>query len=332
VEQDVVRESVFWEQVLAFASVLVVAIITFVVARWLGRLLKGSTRFGLHGLERLAAPITLVVTLAVTWLGLLRTSREPPIVDLAIELLGIAAIFWLGARLLDVAWSTGRRSARLRRQPGAGSALLASRHLGKAALALGLVTILAVRMGVSEQLYLALGAIGAALTFAARAPISNAVAFAEMVVNPAFQIGDRVRIGDYRGGVDAEGEVIAISLSAVKIRSKRRTIVDIPNALLNQLRTENLSSADRRRLEFELPIARALPAEKLRAACAVIEDDLRESEYVSEYREPHVWIAGFREGMQLKASAWLRKGKDRRGAQRELLLTIRSRLDELVAD
>ncbi len=329
-EQEVVRESVLWERALALATLLLVALVTFVAAKLLARLLKGTTRLGLRGLERLAAPVTLVATLLAAWLILLRTPRDPPIVGVVIELLGIAAVFWLAARVLDVVWTTGTSSARLRRLRGVGSALLATRQLGKAAFVFGAVAVIAVRMGASAQLYVALGAIGAALTFAARAPIANAVAFAGMLVDPPFHIGDRVRIGDYRGGDAAQGEVVALSLSAVTIRSKRRTLIAIPNALVGQLRVENLSHANRRRLEFELPIDEGIPAETVRAACATIEDDLRASEFVSEYREPRVWIGGHHDGLHLKASAWLRRGRDRREAQRELLLLIRSRFDQLV--
>ena len=90
-QQEVVRESLLWEQALAIASLLLVALITFFLARGLGRLLRGSTRLGLHGLERLAAPITLIVTLLAAWLILLRTPRDPPIVQLAIEFVAIAS-------------------------------------------------------------------------------------------------------------------------------------------------------------------------------------------------------------------------------------------------
>lgn len=331
-EQEVIEQSLPWEQVLALGSILLVALVTFVLARWLARLLKGTTRFGLHGLERLAAPVTMLVTVVATWMSLLRTTRDPPIVALGIELLGAVGVFWFGSRMLDVAWKTGKKSARLRRQPGASSFLLAIRNLGKTALAMGAIAVLAVRLGVSEQLYISLGAIGAALAFAARAPIANAVAFADLSFNPPFRIGDRIRVSDFRSGEPTEGEVVGISLSAVKIRSKKRTTVAIPNALFGQLRVENLSTANRRRLEFELPIARSLSAEKLRVACEAIEGDLRASTLVSDYRDPQVWISGYAEGMRLNASAWLRHGMDRLDAQRELLLTIRARFDELVAD
>ena len=41
-----------------------------------------------------------------------------------------------------------------------------------------------------------------------------------------------------------------------------------------------------------------------------------------------VWITGVSEGLQLKASLWLRTAADRRTAQRDLLLAIGERLHE----
>lgn len=234
------------------------------------------------------------------------------------------------ASLLAVAWSTGRRSARLRRQAGAGTVLLASRQLGKAALLLILIVLFSIRIGVAEQLYVALGVIGAAIAFAARRPIANAFAFAEMIFHPPFLIGDRVRISDFRGGEVVEGEVVGISLTTVTVRTKRRTMIVMDNARIGELRVEKLSMSNRRRLEFSLPILETIPSEKLRSACAIIEDDLRNSSYVSDFRAPHVWISGYSDGLRLKASAWLRQGVDRREAQSELFLAIRARFEGLV--
>src|SRR5690606_6149915 len=83
----------------------------------------------------------------------------------------------------------------------------------------------------------------------------------------------------------------------------------------------------RRRLELALPISHALSAGALRAACAAIEADLRTSPEVSDERSPHVWISGFGDGLRLKASVWLRQDVVRRDAQRELLLSMRARLE-----
>ena len=128
----------------------------------------------------------------------------------------------------------------------------------------------------------------------------------------------------------AQGEVVAISLFAVTIRSRRRTRIVVPNSLLGTLRLENLSHASRRRLELEIPVAPEIPAEKLRAACDAIEEDIRASKLVSEFRDPHVWLSGYQDGMRLKASVWLRHGHDPRDAQRDLHLLIRARFDEFV--
>jgi hypothetical protein len=95
---------------------------------------------------------------------------------------------------------------------------------------------------------------------------------------------------------------------------------------VGQLRVENLSAADRRRLELALPVADDLSAEELRDTCDAVEADLRGSPHVSSFRPPRVWISLVDQGLHLKASAWLRRAADERDAQRDLLLAIRARL------
>lgn len=327
-EREIILHSKIWELAVTGLGVLVIAAVTWVVATWLAKVGRGKTRFGLRGLERLVAPITLLVALAATRLVLARTTADPLVATTAVDLLGIVATVWLASRFLDVVWKTGTSSARLRAQPGARSALLAMRHLGKLALVVGLIAVLSVRLGVSEQFYLALGAVGAALAFAARDPISNALAFVEVLISPPFYLGDTVRIGDFRGGEDAVGVVVEISPFGLILRTRQRTEVIIPHLLLDSLRVENLSSADRRRLLLVVPIGEEMSAEALRDACDAIDADLQVSRFVSEYRRPHVWLSGWAEGLELKASVWLRRGTDRRNAQRELVILIRKRLEE----
>ena len=50
------------------------------------------------------------------------------------------------------------------------------------------------------------------------------------------------------------GDVTDISLSSTTVRTHDHTIVLISNVMVVQLRVENLSAADRRRLELEVPI------------------------------------------------------------------------------
>ena len=152
-----------------------------------------------------------------------------------------------------------------------------------------------------------------------------------MVVDPPFRLGDRVRLEEFRGGIAAEGTVLSMSLSSITLETRRGTRVVVSNARVGELRVENLSVADRRRLELVFPVPRELPTEALRTACDEIETDLREHPSVSDARAPRVWISGAPAGVQLEASLWLRKASRRREAQREAVLLIRARLEQHLA-
>lgn len=314
------------ERLAAVFVVLMIALLTWVIARWAGVRLGGATRLGLRDLERLAAPVSLLALAAAAALILLPFSIRPLLLARALELVGIAGAVWFVARLLDVASGTAKKSARLRANPAAREVVLAGRQLGKVLVILTGAAVIAVRLGAAEHLYLALGAIGAALAFAARDPIRNLIAFAAIVLDPPYHVGDRIRIVDFRGGEETVGEVISISLSSTTVRSDRKTRIVISNTAVSQLRVENLSSADRHRLELSVSIPRALSAEALRDACEGIERDLAHSPHVSQARPPRVWISGTGETMHLKASAWLRRVADRREAQRDFFLAMRARL------
>lgn len=323
-----VIESTVPERMLALAAVLVIAAITFFLGRWIGRRLKGSTRLGLRGLDRLAAPVTLLIVAVSAALLMVPIAGDPEVMGFAAELVAIFAAFWLGSRALEVFWRTGEHSARLRHNPAARAALLSARNLGKVVIWAGAAITMAVKLGAASQLYLLLGGLGAGLAFAARDPIRSAFAFATMIMDPPFHLGDRVRMEEFRGGVAAEGTVLSISLTSVTIETSQHTRVVVSNLRVGELRVENLSVADRRRLELVVPVPLELSTEGLRAACDEIEEDLRGHPHVSDIRAPHVWISGAAGGLHLKASLWLRKASDRRDAQRELLLLIRERLEQ----
>jgi len=306
----------------ALGIVLVIGLITWVVARWLGARLRGATRFGLSDVERLAAPVSLLALAAAA--ALLRLPL--PGAEWILDLLSIGAATWLGTRLLDVASGTAKRSTRLRALPAAPELILAGRQLGKVLIIVTGAAVLAVRLGVAEHLYLMLGGIGAALAFAARDPIRNAIAFASMLLDPPYQVGDRIRAMDFRGGENAVGQVLSVSLTSTTIESDSHTRIVISNTMVGQLRVENLSAADRHRLELIASIPRALSTEALREACELIERDLAQSPHVTSARAPRVWLSGVGEGVLLKASAWLRRRSDRRQAQHDLMLSIRARL------
>src|SRR5690606_19456949 len=198
---------------------------------------------------------------------------------------------------------------------------------GRLALVLIATAAIAVRLGATSQLYLIVTGLGAALAFAARDPIRDAVAFVALVLDPPFHLGDRVRIVDFRGGEEVAGELVRLTLTAATVRTDSHTRVIISNRALGQLRVENLSAANRRRMELAVPIASDLSAETVRNACEAIERKLRGSPHVAEGRDPRVWLSGYADGLQLMASVWLRRAADRRAAKRDLLLTIRATLE-----
>jgi small-conductance mechanosensitive channel len=324
---EIVRTSPLWARLAAIAGVLGIAVATFFITRGVGRRYRGKTAFGLQGLERLAGPLSLLAGLGATSIALGRSSRDPPLLAETVEAVAIFGAFWLAARAIDVGWATGVRSARLRALPIAQGALLVVRQFGRLFIFVGFVSVLAVRFGATEQLYLVLTGLAAALAFAARDPIRNAIAFASMVLDPPFHMGDQVRLGDFRGGEEASGEIVAITLTGTKIKTRRGTVVVVSNVVVGQLRVENLSAPDRRRLELELPVPERMATSELRAACDAIEGDLREKGYVSEARAPRVWISGLPGGLRVKASVWLRQTVHRREAQRDLVLTMRAQLE-----
>jgi MscS family membrane protein len=297
---DVLKGSLWWERAVALGSVVLITFLSWGIARWIAHRLHGKTRFGLRGLHRLIPPVTMLVALGASLWSLSSSQRDPRIVSEILELLAIIAVFWFLARVLDVIWATGTHSARLRRQPAAVAALLVGRHLGKLVVGTIALTLTIVRLGGGEQLYLLLAGLVTALAFAARDPIRNAVAFLAMMLDPPFRVGDQVRFSDYRSGEDTLGEVADISLSSTTLRTKGDTLVVIANVMVGQLRVENLSAADRRRLELEVPLT-GLSTEAIRTACENIERDLEESPHRTPSRAPRVWITGVSEGLRLKA-------------------------------
>src|SRR5690606_8989315 len=155
--------------------------------------MRGKTKLGLHALERLAGPVSMLAAVGASLaLAVSQPGPIPQLLAVTHEVLLIAGGFWLAAGIIDVEGATGRESARQLAPPMAGGATVVGRYFDKMTLAVGAVTVLAVRLGASEQIYLLRTGLAAALAFGARDPIRNAVAFAAMVPDPPFHLGDQV--------------------------------------------------------------------------------------------------------------------------------------------
>ncbi len=322
---EAVRSSQLWELLTAFGTVIAIGFVTWLVTRVLARWLSGKTRFGLRNLKGLAAPVTALVSVIVTLLIVRSAARELRVITGLLELASSLVGLWLAARVLDVIWATSVASARLRTRYRIGTLLLAGRHVGKLLLGLAGIGVIAVQLGAGDRLYVIIAAAAAGLAFAARDPLRSAVAFVSMAIDPPFHVGDRVRISDFRSGESSVGTITDISLSSITIETRQHTHVVIANVMLPQLRIENLSAADRRRLELEVPAA-GLGTEAIRNAVAAIDRDLREHPGIAPEPTPRVWLGGAADGLRVKASLWLRRAADRREVQHDVLLKMHERL------
>lgn len=322
---ELLRKSQVTDLLIVAAVVLSIGLVAWLVARLIAHWLTGKTRFGLHGLERLAAPLSALVSVIGALLIVNRPVHEPAALGGLLKVLISVVAFWLSARVIDVIWVTASHSARLRARPRVTTALVAGRHFGKLVLVVAAVTVVAVQLGASEHLYVVLAAMAAGLAFAARDPIQNAVAFVAMAIDAPFHVGDRVRISDYRTGRATVGTITDMSLTAITLVTREETSVVIANLMVGKLRVENLSVADRRRLELQVPVG-GIDTETLRAACVAIDRDLREHPGISGERDPRVWLTGIGEGIHVKVSLWLRRSADRRDVQHDVLLKMREHL------
>lgn len=151
---------------------------------------------------------------------------------------------WLGARVLG---GLAVRLAKARR---------ASRHIAQIVRRMVRYTILAITLlSVLSQLGFDLGVlVGAAglLTiafgFAAQTSTSNIISGLFLIGEAPFEVGDTITING------TTGEVLAIDLLSVKLRTFDNLFVRIPNETLLKSELRNLSRFPIRRLEVQLKV------------------------------------------------------------------------------
>ncbi|QQR54849.1 mechanosensitive ion channel [Candidatus Peregrinibacteria bacterium] len=104
-----------------------------------------------------------------------------------------------------------------------------------AVLALGLVFVLS-NLGFNvSSLLTGLGIGGVAVALAAQETLSNAFAYFSILADKPFRVGDTISCDKYTG------EVLSMGLRSVRLRSKEKAMVVIPNKTVASLPIENLS-------------------------------------------------------------------------------------------
>ena len=165
----------------------------------------------------------------------------------------------------------------------------------------------------------AAGILTVAIGFASQTSASNIISGLFLVMEKPFEIGDTIE-------VDATiGEVVAIDLLSVKLRTADNLYVRIPNETLIKTRVINRSRFPIRRIDLVLGIAYAEDVEKVQDLLLEL---AQQNTVCLEEPKPFVLVTGFgASSVDLQFSFWVPRGEflDGRGS---MMIAVKKALDE----
>ncbi len=219
--------------------------------------------------------------LLYNWMGLLQA-------------LLILVIGFVGARV------AGRAAARaVQRHMGVHEATLIRRLVFYLIVALVFATALhqlGFRLGV---LLGAAGILTVAIGFASQTSASNLISGLFLLAERPFQLGDIIKVGD------ATGEVIAIDLISVKLRTFDNLYVRIPNESLVRSQVTNFSRFPIRRFDLQVSVAYKEDVERVRK---VLEQVADRNPLCLDEPKPLIMFQGFGDSsVNLQLSVWGRR-------------------------
>ncbi|HQF87004.1 MAG TPA: mechanosensitive ion channel family protein [Acidobacteriota bacterium] len=171
------------------------------------------------------------------WLSLTPTAEI--IILRGAQIFSLVGIGWLLFRIVDIVGSHMVRPGMSGSPVGASFATIMGRFLKALVVVIVLLGGLSA-MGVEVTGFLAgLGIGGLAVAFAAQKTIENLFGAVSIAADRPFQLGDYVDVDGVEGTVEDMG------LRSVRIRTMKRTLVTIPNALAAGAKITNFSVRDR---------------------------------------------------------------------------------------
>lgn len=142
----------------------------------------------------------------------------------------------------------------------------------------------------------AAGVLTVALGFASQTSASNLISGLFLIVEAPFVIGETIRVGD------TTGEVVAIDLLSVKLRTFDNLFVRIPNETLVKSQITNLSRFPIRRLDMTIGVAYR---EDIRRVRETLEDVARDNPLCLEDPPPVFIFLGYGDSaLNLQFSVW----------------------------
>ncbi|PSF07376.1 mechanosensitive ion channel protein [Marinobacter halophilus] len=165
----------------------------------------------------------------------------------------------------------------------------------------------------------AAGILTVAIGFASQTSASNIISGLFLVIEKPFEIGDVIEVDS------TLGEVVAIDLLSVKLRTPDNLYVRIPNETLIKTRVVNRSRYPIRRIDLAIGIAYAEDVERV---SGLLLELAKENAVCLEEPKPFVLVTGFgASSVDLQFSLWVPKDKffDGRGS---MMIAVKKLLDK----
>jgi small-conductance mechanosensitive channel len=218
-------------------------------------------------------------------------------------------LLWVGGVVVfgvALGWLLGfvfrRWSERWAKPLGPGRATLIGRIVGVTVFVLASVLTLHLSglplSGLMTWVAGAAGIAGVAIGFASQTSASNIISGMFLLAERPFEEGDFVRIDQ------VSGQVLAVDLLSVKLRTFDNLFVRVPNETAMRSVITNISRFEIRRIDLLLRFAADAPLERVKAtleACAA------EHSYILAHPAPQVLFNGIVDGaVELQLNAWTR--------------------------
>lgn len=175
------------------------------------------------------------------------------------------------------------------------------------------------QLGFSMSVLLgAAGILSVAVGFASQTSASNLISGLFLIAEKPFEIGDVLKLNEFTG------EVIAIDLISIKLRTFDNVMIRVPNETLIKTTFTNLSRFPLRRVDLVIGVAYNEDVERARQ---VLLNAVNQHKRALEHPEPFCIVTQFNaSSVDLQLSVWVLRA-DLRDAKSELLIAAKQALD-----
>lgn len=171
------------------------------------------------------------------------------------------------------------------------------------------------------SLQIAAAVAGLAGALAARETLANVFGRVTAFAERAFQVGDRVVVGDIDGYVEAVG------VQSTRLRTQEGAVATIPNGLLSRAVVLNLSRRPHTRRTFPIHLALTASAVQVEKAAEIVREVLSADDQVQDF---WVCVTGITpRGVEIQVNVWCRQTDTRRALEEfdAIHLEIKKRFD-----